>query len=103
MAFTRTTHMWVDAGVTYEAELSGLERKVRKAHFSVCCRSLIDFLPRMSSMRLVPDCGLGGGKLGPGAPNGGGGPGRPRCLLCGGRGPAGNTATRLAQTCSMRA
>ena len=70
------------------------ERQDSVAHFSVCCRSLIDFLPRMSSMRLVPDCGLGSG-LGPGAANGGGGPVRPRCLLCGGGGPAGTAAARL--------
>ncbi len=66
----------------------------RQAHFSVCCLSLMDFLPRMSSMRLVPDCGLGSGRLAPGAPNGGGGPGRPACLPCCGGGPGGKAASR---------
>ena len=53
------------------------------AHFSVCCLSLMDFLPRMSSMRLVPEGGIGG-RLGLGSPYGGGPPGRLCCLLCSG-------------------
>ena len=75
-----------------------------KAHFSVCCRSLMDFLPRMSLMRLLPDCGLGC-MLGPGAPYGGGGPGRPPCLLFCGGGPARNavgTNTGVNESVAVR-